>query len=243
MGSQHVRLLFEKNHQKELLLSLMNKRKFTQRQLAKQFKVSRRTLRNWINEERLLPNDIFDICIKLLPGLHYYSNSIVQKLPDGWGKIKGGKARGRMKSNLTSELRIKGFRNANKITSKRKVEGPLGEKMYNKGEKKIANLLIRNKLKYKYEPILYLGKKYAFPDFVVKNVLIERCGYSDWSVYWNRLNEKVQLYEKYFQGKIILVTPNNRFDIAIKRIGLNVKNVIILKEDELDVLPSLIMGP
>jgi hypothetical protein len=63
---------------------------------------------------------------------------IINIYPANWGRIKGGKVGGKMKSNLTQKLRIKGFRLANQKTIKRKVLGPNGEKMYNIGEKKIS---------------------------------------------------------------------------------------------------------
>jgi hypothetical protein len=165
---------------------------------------------------------------------------IISIYPANWGKIKGGKIRGKMKNNLTQKLRIKGFRIANQRTVKRKILGPNGEKMYNLGEKRLAELLVKYNLNYKYEPVIKLGSKYAFPDFLVKNCIIERCGYSDWPGYWNRILKKAKLYEKYFKGKFIILVPDNRFNIAIKKVGLRVKNVIILKESSLEVLPNFI---
>lgn len=145
-----------------------------------------------------------------------------------------------MKSNLTKKLRIKGFRIANLKTVKRKIIGPNGEKMYNEAERRLAELLLKHDLEYKYEPLINLGDKYAFPDFLVKNTIIERCGYSDWPCYWNRTAEKIELYEKHFKGKFIIVVPPNRFDIAVRRLSSHVKNIIILKENTINILPKFI---
>ena len=94
-----------------------------------------------------------------------------------WGQIKGGKIRGKMKSNLTKVERIKGFKKATIVTRKRKVIGPKGERMYNIGEKRIADFLLANNFNYQYEPVIDLGDKYAIPDFVVNNNIIERCSF------------------------------------------------------------------
>jgi hypothetical protein len=52
--------------------------------------------------------------------------------------------------------------------------------------------------------------------------------------------EKAKLYEKYFNGKFIMVVPDDRFEIAIKRVSFYVNNVIILKESSLRLLPKII---
>jgi len=184
MGLQHAkRILFEKNYQKKFFNILMIKSNLSQRRLAKRLGLSRRTLRNWIDEKLLLPENIFYKCVEILPELLNYKKFFIDIYPENWGRIKGGKIRGRMKSNLTREIRIKAFRAANSKTVKRRFLGPNGEKMYNEAEKRLAEFLLKNGFEYKYEPAISLGSKYAFPDFLVKNTIIERCGYSDWPGY------------------------------------------------------------
>lgn len=230
------------------MTEVQRKLNLSQRRLAEELKVSRRTLRNWINESNLLPEDIFYKCIKLVPEIMKYRRHVFRVYPSNWGKMKGGKIRAKMKNNLTRELRIKGFRIANLMTLKRKVIGPKGEKMYNEGEKRLAEFFIRHNMNYIYEPSVKLGNKYVFPDFLVEakatkkiiKIIVERCGYSDWFLYWRRVLEKAKLYEKYFNGKFIMVVPDDRFEIAIKRVSFYVNNVIILKESSLRLLPKII---
>lgn len=241
MGSQHAkRLLFIEEYQKKFFRRLIDELNLSQRKLAKKLNVSRRTLRNWLNGTRSLPEPIFYKCVKILPELKHYMKFISHTYPANWGRIKGGKVRGKMKSNLTQELRMKGFRIANLRTVKRRVKGPNGEKMYNSAEKNLAEFLIKNGFDYEYEPAITLGNKYAFPDFLIGNTIIERCGYSDWSGYWNRVIGKLKLYEKYFKGKFIIIVPSNIFEVAVRRIMPTINNVVILKENELDTLPSFI---
>ena len=242
MGLQHAnRLEFKSGYQKEFFTKLIAKSNSSQRKLAKRLNVSRNSLKNWAEERMFLPENIFFDCVKILPEFFNYRKYIANIYPENWGQIKGGKARGKMKSNLTLEMRIKGFRNANLKTVKRRVLGPNGERMYNKGESKLAEILLKNNFEYKYEPVVNLGNKYSFPDFVVKNTIIERCGYSDWPGYWNRILQKTKLYEKHFKGKFIIVVPPERFNVAIKRVKKFVKNVIILNVNEIDKLPGFIV--
>lgn len=242
MGLQHAnRLEFKKRYQKEFFEKLIAESNLSQRKLAKKVKVSRNSLKNWAEERMFMPENVFFDCVKILPEMMNYKKFIVNIYPKNWGQIKGGKARGKMKSNLTREIRIKGFRNANLVTVKRHVIGPKGEKMYNNSERKLAEVLLENGFKYQYEPAITLGNKYAFPDFVVKNTIIERCGYSDWPGYWNRIIRKTELYARYFKGKFIILVPPERFNIAMRRMKSHIKNVIILNENEIDKLPSLIM--
>jgi len=242
MGPQHAnRLLFKVGYQRKFLLTLIKNHGLTQRKLSKKLEVNRNTLKNWIGEKRLLPENMFQKCLQIEPELSNYLKFVNVKLPSNWGQIKGGKIRSKMKTNLTRNLRIKGFRKANQRTVKRKVIGPFGEKMYNSAEKNIAEVLLNANMKYAYEPLIQIGNNYSFPDFLVSNIIVERCGYSDWSGYWTRLKKKLKLFEKN-KIKFILVVPENRFNIAIRRIEKYVKNVIILKEKEIDLLPKLIKG-
>ena len=242
MGLQHAnRIEFKRGYQRKFFDTMMNKLDLRQRALAKRLNVSRNSLKSWIEERWLLPENIFFDSAKILPELLNYKKYIINIYPGNWGRIKGGKARGKMKSNLTQAMRIKGFRKANLNTVKRKVIGPKEEKMYNDSERKLAELLLKQHFRYQYEPAIKLGKKYAFPDFLVKNTIIERCGYSDWPGYWNRIIQKTELYKRYFKGKFIILVPPERFNIAMRRMKFHLKNVIILNENEIDKLPSLIM--
>jgi DNA-binding XRE family transcriptional regulator len=73
----------------------------SQDNLAEELGVSRRCLRNWINENRLLPSTIFAKIINLVPALEDFSNEVIEKCPQNWGVIKGGQVR-------VNEMRKKG---------------------------------------------------------------------------------------------------------------------------------------
>ena len=234
----NYRLQFKKSFQEKLFLDIISKEKLSQRKLAKLLGISRNTIKNWYREERLLPETIFVNLNKMFPWTETYSKFLLDKVPSNWGQIKGGKIRGKMKSNLTKSDRIKGFRKANLTTFKRKIIGPKGERMYNIGEKKIADFLIKNGFDYEYESVVNLGKNYAIPDFLVGDHIIERCGYSDWNVYWSNIRRKFKLFNKYKTGKIIALIPKKHFTFAVKKL-YDLNNIIILREEDIEVLPKL----
>jgi len=89
----NFRLKFEKGKQKELLLELKGALGFTQEELAARFGVSRRCLRNWIDETRTLPKGIFHRAVFLYPKIRRFSTDIREILHSNWGSKKGGKGR------------------------------------------------------------------------------------------------------------------------------------------------------
>jgi hypothetical protein len=50
-----------------------------------------------------------------------------------------------------------------------------GEKVRNLFEKKVADILFDYGVSYKYEPLVHVGKKYFFPDFLIGKDLIIEC--------------------------------------------------------------------
>jgi len=240
-----AKIIIEKGFQKKMFSEIISKEKLSQRKLAKLLNVSRSGVRHWMKEERKLPKLVFEKILKLFSWTVKYKKYSCGILPKNWVQIKGGKIRSKTKLNLTKEDRIKGFKKAKISMHQRKVVGPKGELMYNKDEKKIAEELIRNKIQYEYEPIISLGKNFAVPDFIVGNVIIERCGVGDWKPYWSNLKRKIKRLEKYKKKyKIVILVPSKYFSIAVRKL-YNVKNIIILKEEKIELVLKFIraQGP
>jgi len=235
------KIIFEVGFQKKILNEIISNEKLSQRKFAKILRVSRRGLRNWLNEERLMPKSIFEIILEKFPFTKVYKKYVLEELPKNWPQIKGGKIRSKMKNNLTTKDRIRGFKKAKIMSSKRKIIGPKGELMFNKEERLVAEELLKNNLEYKYEPIILVGKNYAVPDFVVGNVIIERCGYGNWNPYWSNLLKKLRRFEKYKKGKVIILTPSKYFVIAVKKLN-KLKNITVIKEENIELLSDFI-GP
>ncbi|MDI6883727.1 MAG: hypothetical protein QMD00_01080 [Hadesarchaea archaeon] len=88
-----LRLKFASGKQKELLLELKGVLRFTQEELATRIGVSRRCLRNWINETRTLPKSVFDKAVSWCPNIERFTADIRGTLHPHWGDKKGGKSR------------------------------------------------------------------------------------------------------------------------------------------------------
>jgi len=82
-----MRIWLTEGKQKELLLREKELRKIKWQEFANQLKVSRGRLNSWVYEENLMDENNFN----KLSLSSDYQRFIVQKLPDNWGKIKGGK--------------------------------------------------------------------------------------------------------------------------------------------------------
>ena len=233
------KFMLEEGFQSNFLNEIMIREKLTQRKFAKLLNVSRRGLRHWLNEERLIPKIIFITLLNKFSYIKTYQKYILKELPRNWVQIKGGKIRSKTKCNLTKKDRIKGFNKAKYSISQRKVIGPKGELMFNNGEELIAEFLLKNNFDYNYETIISLGKNYAVPDFIVSDIIIERCGFGNWTPYWSNLVKKLHRLEKYKKGKVIILTPSKYFEIATKKLH-KINNLILLREEDIEVLPSLI---
>jgi len=239
-----VRTVLKEGFQKKLLSEIMLKNNLSQRRLAKILNVSRSSIKNWKNEKRLLPKEVFTKLLNIFPKFKMYNRYILTELPRNWAQIKGGKIRSKMKNNLTRKDRVKAFQNSKKFYFKRKTVGPKGELMFNIYEKRIADTLLKNELEYQYEPVVLLGKNYAFPDFLLDNFIIERCGFGDFRNYWSALERKISRLNKYRKENVIVVVPLKHFKIATRKLE-NMKNIIIMTEEDLKTLPYIIklMGP
>ncbi|MBU4124115.1 MAG: helix-turn-helix domain-containing protein [Nanoarchaeota archaeon] len=232
------KIIIENSMQRKLFLEIKKMEGLSQRKLAKRLKISRNSIKNWASEDRKLPKFIFEEILEKFPWASEYRNYVHGTLPRNWAQIKGGKIRSKMKNNLTNDDRVKGFR-LGRLGIKRKTVGPNGELMFNDGEKRIAEELIRNKINYVYEPVILLGENYAIPDFIVNNTVIERCGYRDWKPYWSNIKRKIKRLKKYENYKIIILVPSKNFDMVVK-ILKNVRGITILKEENLEALLDIL---
>lgn len=85
------RLVFAQGKQREMLLRFVSSSSKTQLAAAKRLGVPRSTLRNWINEKRTLPEDIFKKILHICPDLNHFSADVVEVRDGDWGRRKGGR--------------------------------------------------------------------------------------------------------------------------------------------------------
>jgi intein/homing endonuclease len=93
-----MRIWLQEKKQKELLKKEKEILDLNWQEFSKYLNISFGRLNSWIYEENLLPEEIFN---KLLLKKDY-EKFIIEKLPEGWGKIKGGK----LSSGNTKDIKI-----------------------------------------------------------------------------------------------------------------------------------------
>lgn len=82
-----------------------------------------------------------------------------------------------------------------------------GEMVRNELEKKVANSLFKNNIRYEYEPYLECGNRSYFPDFRLGKILIECTACSDFKNQY-KLLKKIRDYEKIGYKPIVIIPEN-----------------------------------
>jgi len=98
------------------------------------------------------------------------------------------------------------------------------EKVRNKLEKDVADLLNSLNIKYQYEPIVKAGNKYFFPDFLIKKNIILECTMWRGQDKAVKLRAKIKELEKEY--KIYVIIPKK-----LERYYQTIKEHIIFSED------------
>jgi hypothetical protein len=205
-----------------------------------------------INEKRL--NQILDYAkIKM------NNKMICQTFPDNWKQTKGGKncvkskkKKGTYQKQLelchkkSSEYMKKLHKEMKKTKPKeyyisqyekfKKIGGykyltENNEKVRNKLEKDVADILKNSKIQYQYEPYININNKAFFPDFVInKNIIIE-C--TAWKGYDKaiKLKKKIKILKnKYMIYVIIPKDLYNYYKILDKHLVLGLDEFVPLAQ-------------
>jgi hypothetical protein len=109
------------------------------------------------------------------------------------------------------------------------IETDSGVRVRSSYEKKCADFLYRNNIRFQYEPLMLLGGRQFRPDFYLPdhNLFIEICGYNHLPYYRDRRLLKEQIYRKYGL-RAVFVNYNGTgkleemIDKELRAIGLNV---------------------
>src|SRR3989344_2665403 len=164
---------------------------------------------------------------------------IIKELPDNWKQTKGGKNCVMIKKrNGTFERQLKQFQNKNPQSlrlwhKKLKEEDPRkyylsqyerfkkignykyitnnGEKVRNKLEKDVADLLKGLNKSYKYEPLIKVVDKYLFPDFLIDEKIILEC--TAWRGFDKaiKLNERIKYLKKNYKVYVVIQKTLKRY--------------------------------
>ena len=261
-----MRLIFLNGKQKELITEYKNLKNCTWRKLSEIFNVDWKTIRDWRDEVYSIPDSIFDKIIKEFPRLSRFKSLITVKLNDNWGKVKGAHAahktvRKKLKTDKkyrerwVKKCKLGGINNIKNGPIKnwdagfrrvgtRKVKGPKDEMMFNEGEKNIAEFLLQMGVNYQYEPLIELNGNHYFPDFLVNNIIIERCGLATKN-YFKSIKRKFKDY-KSWKGKVIIISPKKTLEMFQKEIGIPKRFISVIEDEDLteleEVMGRLLVG-
>lgn len=248
------RIKFRDGKQKELI-TLASKRIGSLRKLSNILGIKFGYFWYYMSEQVTLPYSVFIKLVKIsdLDEKWVRMKYVGQVLPYNWGRVKGSIETNRivkerlkdpsyrrrwyrkylklgkiMKGKLIKNWEL-GFRK----TGRRNVIGPRGERMFNDGEKKIAEFLLSRGLEYEYEPKLQFGGKVYFPDFVSGGFIIERFGMTT-PVYIERSREKLGKYIRFWNGKILVLVPKNRLSLFDRVLPRSEKKLLVVPEETLN---------
>lgn len=188
------------------------------KKLEKEIKISKASLSNYYREQRAIKDPCLNKLEKYT-NIKINQEDIIRTLPDNWKQVKGGINRVRKakkeEGNFEQQLELchKGSSIfMKKLHKKMKKETPEkyysmqyekfkkiagykhitknGEKVRNKLEKDVADLLKDMNITYEYEPLIRIGKRFFFPDFIInKNIIIE-------CTFWRGLDKAQKLRQK-----------------------------------------------
>lgn len=187
------------------------------KKMAKDLHMSKSAIYEYYHERRPIRKDFLN---KLIKNINYKlkGEDIKRGLPNNWKQVKGGiKCVALKKKNGTFEKQIKLARRKASLKlkywhynmrtnnpekyyeiqhSRFKKSGLYKLKTKNKEivrnslERDIANLLNRLNIKYQYEPLVKVGNKNFFPDFVINNKIVIE------ATMWRGYDKAVKLKKK-----------------------------------------------
>lgn len=220
----------------------------------------------YVNEEISLPYNLFESILPMTPLTkdEVMATWVKEVRLRNWGNVIGGKKTGEIvKKKIKEDKKFRerwrkncrkggnklkskfiknwdvGFRKA----GKRNVIGPKGERMFNRHEKNIALWLLSHDKDYEYERLLKINGRYYFPDFIVENIIIERCGVFTKS-YFKTLKRKLNDYRKYWKGKVVIVSPRKFSNNLRTNMRVASNFLMVFEENGLDELGTVLnLGP
>jgi len=111
-----------------------------------------------------------------------------------------------MKENSPEEYYLLQYSKFKKIGGY-KYKTKRGEKVRNNFEKQVADIL--DKLKYEYEPLIKIGKRYFFPDFLINKKIIIECTEWKGEIKAHKLKKKLKYLKKEY--KVFVVIPKDLY--------------------------------
>jgi len=100
-----------------------------------------------------------------------------------------------------------------------------GENVRNLFEKKVADILFNFGISYEYEPLVHIGEKYFFPDFLISKSIIIECTAWKGETKAYKLKEKISYLDKKY--KVYVAIPK-----SLKRYYNVIEDYLLVGLDE-----------
>ncbi len=224
----------DKERQKELISSAI-KKAGSYRKLSESINIPRSSLERYSDSDTI-PGEQFNRIIDFL-GIKGRNRLILEELADNWKQKIGGertiivkKFMGTYKRDL-EKAQKKGALKLKEWHKKMKKENPeeyylcqyskfkkiggykyktdKGEKVRNKFEKNVADILNKLKINYEYEPLINIDNKYFFPDFLIDNKIIIEATAWKGEIKAYKLRDKIKELKKRY--KVYVVIPKTLY--------------------------------
>lgn len=211
------------------------KRAGSYRKLAKLINIPRSSLAGYIKKS-LIHEDKLALILKFLE-IKDKNNLIIDRFPDNWKQIKGGKKCVELKKKKGTfeiemkkwqKLQAKKLKRWHKLMKKEKPEEyyrlqysrfkkiggykfitKRGENVRNTLERDVANILHSLNINYEYEPLINIKNKYFFPDFVIDNKIVIECTMWKGAQKAHKLRDKINILNKKY--KVFVVIPKSLY--------------------------------
>lgn len=227
-----------KRNDREKIITKASKMMGGMKNLSLKLKIPKSALYLYYNGKRAINEKNLNKILELSK-INLKEESIIEKLPNNYKQILGGKKVVLTKiNNGTFEKQMKlchkgsskYMKNLHKILKKTKPEEYYkgqyekfkkmggykfttknGEKVRNKLELEVANNLKELGLKYKYEQYINIDGKAFFPDFLIDNKIIIEC--TMWRGYDKaiKLKEKIEFLTKKYKVYVLIPKPLNKY--------------------------------
>jgi len=208
------------------------------RTLDKTIQIPRSTLSAYKNEKRYIRKENLRKLERYL-NIRVSSKNIEEELSHNWKQIIGGRncvKRKKEKGTYEKQLKLchkasskhmklwhKNMKKKNPIKYHlmqyekfKKIGGykfktKINEKVRNKLEQDIADLLKRMKISYIYEPLIKSNNRYFFPDFIIDNKIIIECTMWRGADKAIKLKEKISHLKKNYKVYVVIPKGLNKY--------------------------------
>lgn len=238
---------------KELILRAKIK-EGTLRKLAEKMGISKSALSELYNEKRPVKEELLNKLLNHTKSI-IEKEEIEKALPNNWKQVKAGlkgviirKNKGTFQKQLelcqkgSSNYMKRWHRNMKEKNSeeyyklqhsrfkkvdKYKFTTTKGEIVRNKFEKQVADKLNALNVPYSYEPLVKIGKRSFFPDFLINNKIILECTMWRGTDKAIKLKYKIKKLEKKYNVYVVIPKAlNNYYQILSKHLILGLDELV-----------------